>query len=1520
MPHSQQTRRARLADKGLTLACGAFGMAVLLAVATVGLQPRQQAILGIASGLIFLLANRVPGRAVSVFLVVLSLAVSLRYIVWRLTDTLDFDTVGDLVLGAGLALAECYAVTVLVLGYVQTLWPLDRKPIALPDDPARWPTVDVFIPTYNEPLKVVRASVLGAAAMDWPPGKLRIHLLDDGNRPEFEAFAQACGVGYIARTDHCHAKAGNLNHALAQTDGAFVAVFDCDHIPTRAFLQMTMGWLVAEPRCAMVQTPHHFYSPDPFQRNLAAGYRVPAEGNMFYGLVQDGNDFWNATLFCGSCAVLRRAALYEVGGFAVETVTEDAHTMLKLHRRGWQSCYLRLPLAAGLATDRLMSHIGQRMRWARGMIQIFRIDNPLLGPGLTLGQRLCYLQAMGHFFFALPRVVFLTAPLAFLLLGMNVIAASPLAIVSYALPHIAHSVATNSRLQRNHRHSFWSEIYETVLALFLLRVTAETLLRPRKGRFNVTAKGGLLENGYFDLAAVYPNLILAALLVAGVVRGVTGMVLGAPGQITFQALLLNTMWGSFSLLTVMAALAVGRETRHSTSRARVAAAMPVQIHLADGRVIAGATQDLSQAGGSITAERPAGVLDGAAAQLAITVGHEPVVIPAQLLGWDDGVLLASFQPQDLADEAAVVQAVFGRADAWTEWSAYPPDQPLASLYRVLVSIRGLFRPPERSFSRPPTVGPMAPRRRRQFASRAAAVALLVLLPAGAQSAPARRERTTQTGDTAVRPSLPGLLGVPTDTAATPPVSLVTAQPPRPPAEMPPLPTPPAAAAEPEPAAPASFTPAPTVAAGPTRTVVLTLHQLGAAGPLNLRGTSALQGVQFGVRADEVVVAATLSLSGAMSPAMIPAFSNDTITLNEQYVGTIPTKPDQPRFDNLRFPIDPVLFTDANRLNIRFTGRYTPECNDPLSGLLWSTISDTSTLSLTLERLPPQRDLARLPLPFFDPRDNVALSLPFVLPASASNESLTASAIVASWLGGLAGERGAHFPVASAAPAEGNAVLVVTGLDRPAGIPLPPMNGPTLAVIPNPNDAAASILLVGGRTGAEAVTAATALALGSRLLGGNIATVAAPDAPYRKPYDAPAWLPTTRPVKLGELVDAGSLEGVGYVPGTMRVPFRTAPDLYTWRDHPFALQVRFRAPPAPVADLAVSRLDVSINDLFLTSLKLSDGDADRQSWLSRLFNFGLTTPVSRVEVPPYNVFGQNDLQFFFDTRPMHRGDCIAIPEDLHEAVDPDSTIDLSRAYRFTELPNLAYFTSSGFPFTRLADLADTAVVLPAQPGADELSGFLDLMGRFGMLTGYPVTRVAVVRPDAVGSVSGRNLLLLGAVGHLGGAAALLDRSPYHFAGNRLQVSLPSGLASVARLFGDPRRAARESAVAALGAMAGPDSGAMVGAASPFGGGHSLVALLGGSAAAVGTLVAALHDPEQAPAITGDLALLTGDRVSSYRVGATYTVGSLPLWLYPSWLLRDQPFGVVLTMLAGCLLVAAAGFVALRRRAAQRSRRP
>ena len=271
-----------------------------------------------------------------------------------------------------------------------------------------------------------------------------------------------------------------------------------------------------------------------------------------------------------------------------------------------------------------------------------------------------------------------------------------------------------------------------------------------------------------------------------------------------------------------------------------------------------------------------------------------------------------------------------------------------------------------------------------------------------------------------------------------------------------------------------------------------------------------------------------------------------------------------------------------------------------------------------------------------------------------------------------------------------------------------------------------------------------------------------------------------------------------------------------------------------------------------------------------------------------------------------------------AVDPDSTFDISRAYRFAELPNLAYFVSSAFPFSRLADMSETAVVLPQSPTAVEVGAFLDLMGRIGSLTGYPVVRVAVVKSDGVNSVADRDILMMGTISRLGPAADLLRNSPYRIANNRLSIELPNGLDSVRRLFGDPQRADRTRAATVLASAAGPDSGAMVGVQSPLNSSRSVVALLGGSPDAVEALVTTLRDPDQAPLIQGDFALLGGGRFTSYRVGSQYTVGRLPIWLYPSWLLRDQPLGIVAVMVLGSILVAIFYFFALRRRAALRTR--
>ncbi|MGS0755464.1 hypothetical protein ACVBEH_12705, partial [Roseateles sp. GG27B] len=158
----------------------------------------------------------------------------------------------------------------------------------------------------------------------------------------------------------------------------------------------------------------------------------------------------------------------------------------------------------------LSAHIGQRIRWARGMSQIFRIDNPLLGRGLQLGQRLCYVNAMLHFFYGLPRLVFMTAPLAYLLFGAQMFQAPGGMVLAYALPHILLSITANSRLQGRFRHSFWNEVYETVLAWYIAWPVLLALINPKLGSFNVTAKGGVIAKGYFDWRMAAPYVLFSA--------------------------------------------------------------------------------------------------------------------------------------------------------------------------------------------------------------------------------------------------------------------------------------------------------------------------------------------------------------------------------------------------------------------------------------------------------------------------------------------------------------------------------------------------------------------------------------------------------------------------------------------------------------------------------------------------------------------------------------------------------------------------------------------------------------------------------------------------------------------------------------------------------------------------------------------------------------------------------------------------------------------------------------------------
>ena len=680
--YSEALARAyEAANRSTRIGVGVLLLAMFALIVSTPLAAGPQLVLITLMWLASLLVRQLPGYGPGLLLIAFSMVASARYMWWRCTQTLDFNSGLEAFFGSGLLAAECYTWLIMLLGYVQNARPLRRKPVALPRDRALWPSVDVYVPTYNEPLEVVRPTVLAALNLDWPAERLKVYILDDGRRPAFREFAAECGAEYLVRSNNAHAKAGNLNQALKVTRGEFVAIFDCDHIPVRTFLTTTMGWFLKDPKCAMLQTPHHFFSPDPFERNLGTFRRVPNEGNLFYGLIQDGNDLWNAAFFCGSCAVLRRGPLEEIGGIAVETVTEDAHTALKLHRRGYNTAYLREVLAGGLATESLSGHIGQRIRWARGMAQIFRLDNPLFGPGLNALQRLCYSNAMLHFFSGVPRLVFLTAPLAYLYFQFHIITAAATTIALYATPHLVQSSLANSHIQGRFRHSFWNEAYEAVLSWYIALPTSVALLAPHRGKFNVTAKGGLVARDFFDWRISTPYLVLVVLNIGGALLAIPRLLFWN----VFEAdtVVLNLIWTLFNIILLGAVLGVAAETRQVRSTPRVPKSLPATLHLANGGWIACETTDFAMGGLGLKLKVPQPFSVGTRLRVTLEADDGPHDFPVEVAAVRGDLVGLLFPELSVAEQRAYVRCTFGDRDAWKDWdSGIAEDKPLVSFAEV----------------------------------------------------------------------------------------------------------------------------------------------------------------------------------------------------------------------------------------------------------------------------------------------------------------------------------------------------------------------------------------------------------------------------------------------------------------------------------------------------------------------------------------------------------------------------------------------------------------------------------------------------------------------------------------------------------------------------------------------------------------------------------------------------------------------------------------------------------------------
>ena len=643
--------------------------------------------------------NRVS-QNLHLLIMALSVMTTLRYLYYRASYTLNFDESIDAFLSILLFLAELYGVLSLMLAYFQTLKLTKRKSIALDSIPIdQWFSVDIYIPTYNEDIEIVRKTILGAIAIDYPADKKTVYVLDDGRaehlRDRREQLQQVCedlGCVMLTRENNDHAKAGNINTALHKTQGDLVLILDCDHIPVRKFLHETVGFFLKE-KVSLVQTPHWFYNPDPFERNLFTQGRVPVGNELFYKVLQRGNDAWNAAFFCGSAAIVRRSHLLEVGGIAVETVTEDCHTSLRLHSRGYETIYYDKIMVAGLAPERFSSYVGQQVRWARGMAQILRLENPLFNSKLKLrlSQRICYFSATMHFFFGFPRLMYAIAPAMFLLFGINPVKGLGVETLVYALPHIILSMQTNHIPYKHVRFSFWNEIYEFALSFQAGIVTLLAIVNPRLGSFNVTDKGLIVSERSFDLESMRYLVVLGALTGASLIAVPFWLII-SPAET--QAVLINALWCLFNLLLVSAACLAAFEQPQLRRTHRLPRRLTAIVH-SDQRSWTGTTVDVSESGAKVLIEQWPNIPDEVRLELVGDYGARVLlnarVIRATATDQLQALLCIDFiEPnQTQLDDLAIV--IYSDVREWYSQRRTEVDKPFQSLRFIATSLKRAFR-------------------------------------------------------------------------------------------------------------------------------------------------------------------------------------------------------------------------------------------------------------------------------------------------------------------------------------------------------------------------------------------------------------------------------------------------------------------------------------------------------------------------------------------------------------------------------------------------------------------------------------------------------------------------------------------------------------------------------------------------------------------------------------------------------------------------------------------------------------
>lgn len=641
-----------------------------------------------------------------VLVVGILLALTLRYILWRSLSTLNVADPLNGFFSLGLFFLEMLMLASSTLQLFLMLRMKNRRREAdlLANqvlDGSFQPSVDILIPTYDEPIFILRRTIIGCQAIEYANKK--IYLLDDTRRTEVKQMAAELGCEYMTRPDNRYAKAGNLNQAITKINSELIVVFDADFVPTQNFLTRTVGFFQDE-NVALVQTPQSFYNTDPIARNLGLENILTPEEEVFYRQIQPIRDGAGSIICSGTSFVVRRRALEAVGGFVTDSLSEDYFTGIRLSAKGYRLVYLDEKLSAGLAAENISAHAIQRLRWARGTLQAFFIKaNPLTIPGLRPIQRLAHLEGLLHWFTSISRVGFLIIPLAYSFLGVIPLRATTAELVYFFLPYYLVQLTVFSWLNYRSRSALLSDIYTLVLTFPLALTVIQVMLNPFSKGFKVTPKGTRSDRFYFNWRLAWPLILMFIITAVSLwrnlglcmMKGAWAKTVTAELAVQIKGIGLGWLWSSYNLLMIGIALLILLDVPKPDLYEWFNLRRLVRLDVAK-RTLWGVTTRISEVGAEVALTQ---------AGLPIVASDETLPVTLEIL--EEGISLQGqitttgvsgefptvqvlFEQVTLSQERRLVEMLFCRPGQWKHQETPGELQSLWLLLRILFRPRVLF--------------------------------------------------------------------------------------------------------------------------------------------------------------------------------------------------------------------------------------------------------------------------------------------------------------------------------------------------------------------------------------------------------------------------------------------------------------------------------------------------------------------------------------------------------------------------------------------------------------------------------------------------------------------------------------------------------------------------------------------------------------------------------------------------------------------------------------------------------------